>query len=254
MRHVPTLALRELASYFLRPMAYFVLLGFQVIALLDYFQLIEVLSDPRMAFSFSGRLDPMTGYIASSWMFWVALLVAIPALTMRLIAEEKRSGTIEGLLTVPVTETEVVVGKWIAGVVMYLALLAPFAVYLPFLWKVGGYDLQAGPLMALAGGLSSMGAMFVAIGVFFSATTRNQVEAAVGTFVALLLLLLITVVSTLVEPSAGWSETIGFLSVYMQLNDFAAGRLDLRVVALHLSVAALLLFLAAKVLEARRGA
>lgn len=253
MRHVPALAIRELSAYFLRPMAYFVLLGFQVIAFLDFFQLVEVLSDPRMAFSFSGRLDPMVGYIASSWMFWVALLIAVPALTMRLIAEEKRSGTIEGLLTVPITEAELVIGKWIAGVVMFLALLIPFAVYLPFLWKVGKYDLDAGPLLALGGGLLSMGGMFVAIGVFFSSSTRNQVESAVGTFVALLVLLLITLVSSLVSPAASWTEAIQFVSVYMQLSDFASGRFDLRIVALHLSVTVMLLFFAVKVLEARRG-
>jgi ABC-2 type transport system permease protein len=252
MRHVPALARRELAAYFLRPMAYFVLLGFQVIAMLDYFQLVELLSDPRSVLSFSGQLNPMNYYVAGSWMFWVALLIAVPALTMRLIAEERRTGTIEGLMTVPVTELEIVLGKWIAGVAMYLALLIPFAIYLPFLRQFGGYELDPEPLISLGIGLTTMGMMFMSIGVAFSASTRNQVEAAVGTFVVLLSLLLITVVNQVVGPEAGWAEAIAFLSVYVQLSDFATGRLDLRVVMLHLSVTVFALFVAVKVLEARR--
>ncbi|CAN5622035.1 ABC transporter permease [soil metagenome] len=253
MRHIPTLVRRELAAYFLRPMAYFVLLGFQVIAMIEFFQLVDLLSDPRVVFSFSGTLDPMTGYIATSWMFWVALLVAVPALTMRLVAEEKRSGTIEGLLTVPVTETEVIVSKWLAGVVMFLALLLPFALYLPFLWHFGEYRFDRGPLSALGIGLVSLGMLFVSIGVFFSTLTRNQIEAAVGTFVALLGLLLIMLINEVVGPRAGWTEALLFLSVYAQLHDFAAGRVDPRALALHASVSVFMLFLAVKVLQARKG-
>ncbi len=253
MRHVPTLLRRELAAYFLRPMAYFVLLGFQVIALLDFFQLVELLSDPRVVFSFSGALDPMTSYVASSWMFWIALLVAVPALTMRLIAEEKRSGTIEGLLTVPVTELEVVLSKWLAGLFMFLALLLPFALYLPFLWYFGEYRFDRGPLIGLGVGLASLGMVFVAIGVFFSAVTRNQIEAAVGTFVVILGLLLITILDEVVGQRAGWTEALSYLSVYVQLNDFAAGRLDPRILALHVSASAFVLFLAVKVVQARKG-
>lgn len=253
MSNVAAMVSRELSAYFLRPMAYFVLLGFQLIAMLDYSQLVEALSDPRFAVSFSGQLDPMTGYVASSWMFWVALLVAVPALTMRLLAEERRSGTLEGLLTAPVTSGQVVVAKWLAGLVMFLALLIPFGIYLPFLWHFGGYQFKPGPLIALGIGLASMGVMFVAVGVFFSAITRNQVEAAVGTFVVLLLLLMITMLADVFRGRPGWSETIGDLSVYQQLNDFASGRLDLKVVALHSSVAAVLLFLAARLLELKKG-
>lgn len=253
MRHVPALARRELASYFLRPTAYFVLLGFQLIAALDFFQLIELLSDPRAALTFSGRLDPMASYVAANWLFWVALLMAVPALTMRLIAEERRTGTIEGLLTAPVSEWEIVVAKWLAGGVMYLALLIPFAIYLPFLVRAGGYPLEVGPLVSLLAGLASMGALLVAVGIFFSAITRNQVEAAIGTFVVLLGLLLVPMLGEAFRSIPGGAEAANALSIYYQLNDFAAGRLDLRVVALHLSAAAFLLFLATKVTQARRG-
>ena len=120
--------------------------------------------------------------LASAPAFWIALLVALPALTMRLLAEEKRSGTIETLLTSPITEAEVVVSKWLAGLAMYLAILLPFAIYLPFLYYQGKYQFDLGPFVSLAIGLTTLGMMFVAIGLFFSALTRNQIVAAIWTF------------------------------------------------------------------------
>lgn len=132
MRHIPTLLRRELASYFLGPMAFLILLAFQAIALINFWDLVEALA--RNNVGYSGLRDPLNNYISGSPQFWIGMLVAIPALTMRLVAEERRSGTIEPLLTAPVTEVEVVVSKWLAGVAMYLVLLLPFALYLPFLY------------------------------------------------------------------------------------------------------------------------
>ncbi|HEX8200799.1 MAG TPA: ABC transporter permease subunit [Isosphaeraceae bacterium] len=253
MRHVPTLLRRELTAYFLSPMAYFILLAFQVIAAINFHEMVELLSRPEVAIS--GLRDPLNSYISASTPFWIALLVAVPALTMRLIAEERRSGTIEVLLTAPVTEAEVVLAKWAAGLAMYLALLGPFALYLPFLRHYGAYPFDPGPLGSLGLGLTTLGMMFVAIGVFFSAATRNQVEAAVGTFVVLFVLLLMTLLAytVAVERGAAWADAVRFSAVLYQVSEFGAGRLDLRFLAMHLSVAVFMLFAAVKVLEARRG-
>ncbi len=97
---------------------------------------------------FSGRSDPLNSYVGGSVPFWLAILVAVPALTMRLMAEERRTGTMETLMTAPVTETEVVISKWLAGVIMYLVLLVPFAVYLPILRHYGHYPFDLGPFYA----------------------------------------------------------------------------------------------------------
>jgi ABC-2 type transport system permease protein len=252
MRHVPTLLRRELAAYFLSPMAYVILLAFQVIAAINFYEMVELLGRPPQVFS--GLRDPMNSYIAASTPFWIALLVAVPALTMRLIAEERRSGTIEALLTAPVTEVEVVVAKWSAGVLMYLALLLPFALYLPFLRHYGRYAFDLGPLGSLGIGLTTLGMMFVAIGVCFSAVTRNQVLAAVGTFVALFVLLLVTLLgySYAEGRGASWAEAIRFSAVLYQVSEFGAGRLDLRFLAMHLSVTVFVLFAAVKALQSRR--
>jgi ABC-2 type transport system permease protein len=254
MRHVPTLLRRELGAYFLGPMAFLILLAFQVIAWLNFWELVDTLSRPQQ--SLSGRFDPMNMYISGSTPFWIALLVAIPALTMRLIAEERRAGTIETLLTVPVTETEVVVSKWLAGVVMYLVLLLPFVIYLPFLYYQGRFKFDVGPVVALMIGLTTIGMMFVSIGLFFSALTRNQIIAAIWTFVALFMLVLLTMLgySYAVAQQASWAEAARFLAVLYQVQSFGTGQLDLRYLALHLSVCLFMLFLTVKVLESRRYA
>ena len=255
MRHVPTLMRRELAAYFLSPIAYLILLAFQVIAWVNFYQLVEVLKLPQVAFS--GLQNPMNTYIAESSTFWIAMMVAVPALTMRLLAEERRAGTIESLLTTPVTEAEVVVGKWLAGVVMYLVLLLPFVIYLPILRHYGKFPFDTGPLISLGIGLTTAGMMFVAIGLFFSALTRNQVVAAVGTFVTLFGLLIVALLGyreAANRQSLGLASTLLFVAVLPQVQEFGRGLLDLRFVALHLSIAAFLLYLTVKVLQSRQGA
>jgi ABC-2 type transport system permease protein len=251
MRHVFTLLARELAAYFLGPMAYLVLLAFQLIAALNFWELVDILSSPQR--ELSSLRDPMTTYIPGSPAFWIAILVAIPMLTMRLFAEERRQGTIEALLTVPVTETEVVVAKWLAGVLMYAALLLPFFIYLPFLYFQGHYDFDTGPILTLAIGLSTMGMMFIAIGLFLSSLTRNQIIAAIWTFVVLLFLIVIFPITYLFvsHQHYPWAEGIRFLAVLYQIQSFGLGQLDFRYLAVHLSVCVFMLGLTVRVLEMR---
>ena len=251
MRHVSTLLGRELAAYFLAPMAYLVLLAFQLLAFVNFWQLVDFMRQPQLELS---RLsDPMTTYISGSPAFWIPILVAIPALTMRLLAEERRSGTIETLLTLPVTETKIVLAKWLAGVVMYLVLLVPFFLYLPFLYYQAHFYFDVGPVLTLGIGLTTMGMMFVSIGLFFSSTTRNQIIAAIWTFVVLLFTTaMIQVVYRFAEQRhATWAEAVRFASVLAQVQSFGMGQLDLRHLALHLSVCILMLSMTVKVLESR---
>ena len=252
MRHVSTLLARELGAFFLGPMAYIVILAFQVIAFLNFWELVDALSQPQR--EFSSLRDPMTMYVSASPLFWFCILIAVPLLTMRLLAEERRTGTIEGLLTLPVTETEIVVSKWLAGMVMYLALLVPFALYLPFLYVQAKYYFDLGPLVSLAIGLVTMGMMFVAIGLLFSALTKNQIVAAIWTFVVLFLMVVLTLLlySVGARQQAGWIEVVRFLAVYIQIRAFGQGQLDLRTIALHLSVCVFALYVTVKILEIGR--
>jgi ABC-2 type transport system permease protein len=256
MRHVPALARRELAAYFLGPMAYLTLLAFQTVAWINFGNTLEALVHrPRI---YSGVPDPLNYYLAGSPPFWIALMVALPALTMRLLAEERRSGTIEGLLTAPVTEGEVVVGKWLAALAMYLVLLVPFAIYLPFLYHQGKFHFDLGPLGSLAIGMTTIGMMFAAVGVLFSAMTRNQIVAAIWTFVFMFVSLFLPeqlagAISSAATPAQmRWAEALQYVSVLHQAAAFGLGQLDLRVVIVHLSVCVFALGLATKVLRWRR--
>jgi ABC-2 type transport system permease protein len=252
MRHVGTILRRELAAYFLSPMAFLILLGFQVIAWLNFWQLVDSLSRPQIVFS--NRFEPLNLYISGSTPFWIALLVAIPALTMRLLAEERRAGTIETLLTVPVTELEVVLAKWLAGFLMYATLLLPFLVYLPFLYYQGRFQFDMGPVVALLAGLATMGMMFVAIGLFFSALTRNQIIAAIWTFVTLFVIIVLSMLVHIYaeERQWAWAEGLRYLALMYQVQGFGSGKLDLRYLTLHLSVTVFMIYLTVRVLESRR--
>ena len=191
---------RELGAYFLSPMAFLVLLAVQLIAFLNFWELVDTLSQPQR--ELSSLRDPMTAYISSSPAFWIAILVAVPMLTMRLLAEERRSGTIETLLTLPVTETEIVIAKWLGGVVMFCMLLVPFALYLPFLYYQAKFDFDVGPLLTLFTGLTTMGMMMIAVGLFMSSLTRNQIVAAIWTFVVLFLVVVLVPLMYLVRGAA----------------------------------------------------
>ena len=252
MRHVPTLFRRELAAYFLGPMAFLILLAFQAIA---WGQLLVAGREPVAAQPVVLRpARPVERLHLRQLAVLARLAGRYPVLTMRLLAEERRSGTIEQLLTAPVTEAEVVVSKWLAGFCMYMVLLLPFALYLPFLYYQGNYKFDVGPVVSLGIGLASIGLMLVAIGLFFSSLTKNQIIAAVLTFVTVFLLIFVArwAFEFAASRRASWAEAVQFLSVIDQVNTFGSGQLDFRFLAIHLSVAIPLLYLTAKVLEYRR--
>jgi ABC-2 type transport system permease protein len=251
MRHISALLSRELSAYFLGPMAYLVLLAFQIIAFLNFWELVDLLAQRQQ--EYSSLRDPMITYISGSAAFWIAILIAVPVLTMRLLSEERRSGTIETLLTLPVSETEIVLAKWLAGVVMFCAVIVPFAAYLPFLYCQARYYFDVGPVLTLAVGLLTMGMMLVSIGLFFSSVTPNQLVAAVWTFVVQFVLIAIAPLFYIyaARQHLDWADGVRFTALLHQAQSFATGQLDLRFVVLHLSVCVLMLYLTAKVLQSR---
>jgi ABC-2 type transport system permease protein len=138
---------------------------------------------------------------------------------------------------------------------MYLALLAPFALYLPFLYYQARFHFDVGPVISLGVGLATMGMMFTAIGVFFSALTRNQVVAAIWTFVVLFMLIIMTLLVYFyaARQQTGWAEASRYVTVMYQVQNFGLGRVDMRTVALQLSVCVFVLYAATMIFAARRG-
>jgi ABC-2 type transport system permease protein len=180
----------------------------------------------------------------------VLLLFVGPALTMRLLADEQSTGTLELLMTAPVRSWEVVVGKFIGAALFWLTMLGATFFY-PVILKVFG-NPDIGPIFSAYLGLYLMGAAFLAIGVFTSSLTSSQVIAYIMAFVALLILYVIASFA----PNVGneqVSNVLTALSVTSRFADFARGVVDSANILFYLSVIAGALFATVQILEARRA-
>ena len=185
--------------------------------------------------------------------FWVAVLAAIALITMPLFAEERRTGTLEMLLTAPVTDLQVVLGKYAGALVFFLLVTTPTAAYF-ILLKVVASGMMALDWMPIFTGyliLWLIGSCFIAIGMFISALTRSQVVAAVGCFVAVSIIFFLDT-ARLVLPGAAVQAALTYLSSTRHVQDFAQGVVDTRPIVLYLSLAIFFVFATVKAIEARQ--
>jgi ABC-2 type transport system permease protein len=236
MRKMLTVARRELAGYFFSPMAYAVGAAFLLAASLWFFAFIFLPGNPA-------TLRPLFEGIA-----WLMVLT-VPLLTMKLLSEEVRSGTIETLMTAPVTETQVILGKFVGAWVFYAVLLATTGVYLALMIIYGRPD----PGLAAMGyvGMLLLGAAFLAAGLFASSLTHHQALSAVVGIGILAVLTFGMQLLALHGPDE--LRTVATrLNMFTYLRDFSRGVFDLRGAVFLLSVTALFLFLGIKSLESRR--
>ena len=177
---------REVGAYFLSPIAYLVLIGMLVITTINFWMLVTILHQVRA--EVTGEAGPIIRFVAYNVWFWLGMLFVIPVITMRLLAEEKRSGTIEVLMTAPITEVQVVLSKFFACLLVYTLVISPTALYLLVLRQWGKFEFEVMPVVAVYIGMITVGAMFLSVGLFFSSLTRNQIIAAMLTFAVLILL------------------------------------------------------------------
>ncbi|MDH3255586.1 MAG: ABC transporter permease [Acidobacteriota bacterium] len=235
---------RELQAYFLSPLAYVVLTVFLLINGFVFWLIVSFLSDPRAAFG-----APLELFFGQTFFFWLVLLFVVPVLTMRLISEERRSGTIEVLMTAPVTEGQIVIGKYLAAMLFYMALWAPTVVYALVIDRYG--ELDWGPVAAGYLGVVGIGALFLAVGVFATTLTRSQLVAALITFLILMPLFTFGLLESLTN-SATLKEVFGYLDVWQHMDEFGKGIVDTRRLVYYVSASLLLLFLAARSLELKK--
>lgn len=234
MRTALVIARRELLAYFISPIAYMVSAVFLLIA--GYlFALILIQSKQA---TMDGLFFNVT----------VVLIFITPLLTMRLLADEQKTGTLEILLTAPVRDWEVVLGKYLAAMGMFGVMLL-CTLYYPFiLWRIGGTP-DWGPIATGYLGLILLSSAMFAVGVLTSALTENQIVAAVLGFGVLLLLWLIEAAGA-ISPAA--SDVLKYLAMPSHYNDFARGAINLEDVIYYVSVTLVALFLATRTLETRR--
>jgi ABC-2 type transport system permease protein len=175
-------------------------------------------------------------------------LFMVPMITMRLFAEEKRSGTIELLVTSPLRDLEIILGKWLAAIILYGAMLLISLVSMLTLYMYGKPDWR--PMMLGYLGLLLQGGAMLAIGAFISACTKNQIVAAVGGFGILLPLWIMGWFSSLGDS---WlTKVLAYLSITDHIDSFAKGVLDMKDVVFYVSLIALGLFLTARAMESIR--
>lgn len=252
MSNVWALARREVQSYFSSPVAYVVLALF--IFLFGYFfsdYLFVFLERSMGRGGFGGPAETLNLnqdlirflFLTTS----VVLLFLIPMLTMRSFAEEIRSGTIELLLTSPLTDFQIVLGKFLGALALYAAMLALTSLHMAILFFFG--DPEWKPLLVGYAGMLLLGAAFISFGLLFSSLTRNQIVAGFLTFGTFLFLWLIEYAESWAGPASGF---VTYLSMTKHLEEFAKGVIDSRDVVYYLSFVAFGLFLSKQSLESLR--
>lgn len=235
---------RELRAYFFSPMAYVVAAFLLVVNGIVFSIIVSYLADPRFP---AGR--PLDYFFGGTWLFWLVLIFVAPVLTMRLISEERRSGSIEVLMTAPVTETQVVLGKYGAALSFYVFLWLPtlvYAILVDVYSEIDWWTVASGYL-----GILGIGAMFLAAGMLATALSRSQLVAAMITFALLFGFFSVVFLEGLVNAELA-REITGYLSVRQQMQDFSMGIVDTRHLVFDLSVTVFFLFLTSRALAAKK--
>jgi ABC-2 type transport system permease protein len=232
---------RELRAYFFSPLAYVVLCFFLLVCGVIFIFLVGQLNDPR-----SGGGPPLGFFFRTTWLL---LLLVVPVLTMRLISEELRSGSIEVLMTAPVTEGQVVAGKFLAALTFYGVLWLPTLVYAVSINLFETVDW--GPVGSGYLGILLIGSLFVSIGVFASSMTRSQLLAAMITVAVLFLLFLLSLFGELTTSDLV-KKVLDYLNIWNHIDEFASGIVDTRRLVFYLSGTLFFLFLASRALEDKK--
>ncbi len=252
MRNVATIFRKEIKSYFASPIAYLLMSVFALIFGYFFYVAVAIFVSRGMESQMMGRGFPMdvNEWVLRPLMMNVSVigLFLIPMITMRLFAEEKRSGTIELLMTSPVRDWEVILGKWLAALTMYACILGTSAIHIALLFAYGQPDWR--PILIGYLGLLLQGGCLLAVGTFISTLTRNQIIAAGATFAACLLLWILDWVSA--YETATWARVMGYLSVVTHFEPFSKGVLDSKHLVFYVSMIFLGLFLTARSMESLR--
>lgn len=250
-----TLIRRELSSYFLSPIGYFVLVGMLLMLWLNYVIFINLLERASSGPSAQPIPEPILEHYIFAIIPVLFLQFVVPALTMRLLAEEKRSGSLEVLLTAPVNEWPVVFSKFIGTWLFYLITWLPAGLFLIALRIETGVPFDYRPLLSFYICLAAQGLAFVGMGLFFSALTKDQIVAAVLTFTGMMFFLVCYLIRNIFSqfglPSF-FQTVIDRLAYPTMWGEALSGRLLIRDVFLYSTLGFFWLFLSVKVLEMRK--
>jgi ABC-2 type transport system permease protein len=251
MRTVLAITKKELEQYFASPVAYVVVTLFLVlISIFFYVYLQEYLRFSQMAAmqggaeNFDVTQSIMRPFFANCSFFF---LLIFPLLTMRLFAEEKKLGTYELLMTSPVTIPQLILGKFLGALSLIALILVLLAIYPTVLVVYANPDI--GPILTGFLGLLLIGAAFLAVGIFCSSVTENQLVAAV---LSLVFLVIFWILNFVTRSEAWYGKMAQYASIYQRFDDFTQGILKLNDVIYYLSFAFFALFITGIVLHSQR--
>lgn len=246
MRAFLTLWRRELSSYFLSPIAFIVTIFFLVVMGFSFWMLASVLVHGTPGVTVMNELF-------GSFFFWITMIMVSPLLTMRLIAEEKRSGTIETLMTAPVTDSAVVLSKFAGVFTFFVVMWLPTLSYVWVLQRFSAVmsPIDFGPMLGGYLGAFLVGAFYLSIGLFCSAMTSNQIVAAIMGFGLTAVAFFCGFLGYMGQADS--VRKVGsYISSVMHMLDFSRGAIDSRPVVFYVSATALMLFATIKVVESRK--
>jgi ABC-2 type transport system permease protein len=238
---------RELFTFFVTPLAWVLIVVFLVVQGMHFFLLVD---------HFAGQLDatgdetPLSAFFGNTVLLYLVLFMLVPPMTMRIFAEERRSGTIEMLMTAPVSSAAVVLAKYAAVLTTYVAMWLPTVLYLVILGRTGDLDWHAAASAYL--GVLLVGAGYLSLGLCASALTRSQFLAMVWTALVLLMLFILGVGEFVTRDGSAMHEVCAHVSVWAHMNDFASGVVDSRHVVFYGTLVVLPLFIATRAVEAWR--
>jgi ABC-2 type transport system permease protein len=252
VKYVLLICRKELKSYFASPIAYAVLALFGLIFGFGFY----TATRDFVRFSFQSQMmgggqtmnvneqiiRPLLGFAST-----VALFL-IPMITMRLFAEEKKSGTIELLLTSPVSDNQIILGKWLGAMLLYLCVLAMSMINIALLFAWGKPDLK--PVLVAYLGLALQGGCLLAIGTFISTTTKNQIVAGGVTFFVCLLLWLLSWFTAF--DATVPAQVVNYVSIVTHFENFGKGVLDSKDVVFYISFIFFALFATSRSMESLR--
>jgi ABC-2 type transport system permease protein len=251
MRNVIAIAQKELRSYFASPIAYLVigffalLYGYFYAVMLNYF-VREGMNMGQMGQQAININEMMLRPLLQN--ITVLLLFVLPAMTMRTYAEERRSGTIELLLTSPVTDLQIIMGKFIGALTLYAVMLAVTLIHVGVLFVYGSPEWK--PILTSYLGLLLLGGSFLSVGLFISTLTTNQIVAYIVTFSVFLLLWIISWIGSF--STGAFTTVTQYLSIIEHFDDFSKGIIDTTHVIYYLSLITFGLFLTAKSVDTER--
>ena len=252
MRNIWIICRKELHSYFTSPVAYLLLTMFAIIFGFFFWNSVGYFNMMSLESQMRGQSFPMSvnEYVIRPLLSNISVigLFFIPMISMRLFAEEKRTGTIELLATSPIYDWEVIIGKWLAALMLYAVLLLFTAANFLFLFKYGNPDWR--PLAIGYLGLLLQAGGLLAVGTFISTLTKNQIIAGAATFAACLMLWVLEWVAG--YETAPWAKVLAYMSVITHYESFGKGVLDSKDAIYYVSLIFLGLFLSSRSLESLR--